>query len=638
LSKSLEILQKYWGHANFRPLQQEIIDSAVYGHDTLALLSTGAGKSICFQVPALLREGVCLVISPLIALMQDQVANLRKKGIKAESIVSGMSERDIDIVLDNVRFGEVKFLYTSPERLRNRLFLERFKLMKVGLIAVDEAHCISQWGFDFRPSYLQIADIREIHSEVPLIALTATATQQVKNDITEKLKLKNVHFFEGDFSRANLAYKVVDSEYKEKDLIDYVLKHQNQSGIVYCQTRKSTKNIAKLLIAQRVKASFYHGGLSKEERAQKQINWIQNRIQVIVATNAFGMGIDKPDVRFVLHYEFPDSLEAYFQEAGRAGRDGKAAEALVFLEQGDLELLENKVKERFPSLEKIKSCYKALCNFLSIAYGSGQDESYPFDLNLFVRTFNLDLLETYHCLQILELNQTLAFSADALKMTRVKFSISTISLYNFQLQHENLDPLITLISRLYYGVFDQFVEIDEAKICKRLVCSEVELTKQLQFLESHGVMEISWRSKLPQLTFLVPRQLDEHFSISAAVFANRKKIALEKLGAVKTYLSEINCRAVMLSGYFGQKTMPCGICDVCKYNENDFVDENRLRLKIHLLLQNCALSFEELCQNLLRYDRQLIGKIINRLLDEKIIAMNDQQLLYWKSENKKSHS
>ncbi len=373
MSKSLEILECYWGFSAFRELQQEIVESAIYGHDTLALLPTGGGKSICFQVPGIAREGVCLVISPLIALMEDQVANLKKKGIKAELIVSGMSIKEIDIILDNVRFGNVKFLYTSPERLKSRLFIDRVKQMQVGLIAIDEAHCISQWGYDFRPAYLDIANLREIHPEVPVIAVTATATDRVKEDIVNFLKLKKHNYFEGDFARKNLSYEVYHVENKEKAILHIANKFKDYTGIVYCQTRKSTKHIAQLLLANKISASFYHGGLTREKRTQKQEQWIKDEIKVIVATNAFGMGIDKPDVRYVLHYEFPDSLEAFYQEAGRAGRDGLPARTMCFIEEGDIDEIERKVQMRFPPVEEVKRIYRALCNYLQIAIGSGNE-------------------------------------------------------------------------------------------------------------------------------------------------------------------------------------------------------------------------------------------------------------------------
>lgn len=630
MSKSQEILQKYWGYSTFRPLQEEIIESAVYGHDTLAILSTGAGKSICFQVPGLVREGVCLVVSPLIALMEDQVNNLRKKGIKAEFIVSGMTTREIDIILDNVRFGNVKFLYTSPERIKSKLFIERFKLMNVGLIAVDEAHCISQWGFDFRPSYMMISELRTYQPQVPIIALTATATKQVKTDISEKLHLKNFNYFEGDFARANLSYEVQQSTHKEKDIVEFIFKHPNLSGIVYCQTRKSTKNIAKLLLSQGVTASFYHGGLSKIERTQKQNDWIENKTSVMVATNAFGMGIDKPDVRFVVHNEFPDSLEAYYQEAGRAGRDGSFARSLAFVEEDDVEEIRKMVEARFPPLEQIKLVYRALCSHLGIAIGSGKEETYSFDIKMFLQKYSFDLIETYNSLKILELNETLIFSENALHSTRIKYAVSNITLYNFQLQHETIDPLITLISRSYTGIFDQFVEIDEKQLLKRLSISQQELKRQFIFLEKNGILEVSWRSDIPQVTFLQERLPDNYLTISSEVLFKRKEVALEKMDAVENYLTVELCRSVQLLNYFGQEGDLCGKCDVCLKNGVSGQNENVLAKKIQLKLQEKALTFDELQEMLPNYEKKNIQKVINKLLDANRVVLSSEKLI-WKA-------
>lgn len=627
MNKGLEILQKYWNYDSFRPFQQEIVDAAIYGHDTLALLPTGGGKSICFQIPGMAREGVCLVISPLIALMEDQVMQLKKRGIQAEYIASGLSYRDVDYLLDKVRFGKVKFLYTSPERIQSELFLARFKQMNVGLIVVDEAHCISQWGFDFRPSFLKISSLRSWHPEVPIMALTATATKQTKEDIVEKLALKQYRFIEGNFLRSNLGYEIKKSANKDKDLLHYTLQNKGKSGIVYCQTRKSTKNVAKLLHAQGIRVSFYHGGLDREERSQRQSDWIRGKVDVMIATNAFGMGIDKPDVRFVLHYEFPDSLEAYFQEAGRAGRDGHSSKAVTFLEEDSLRQLRVTVEERFPELETVKSVYRALCNHLRIAYGSGKEETYPIDLALFADKYKFNLVEVFHCLKILELNGTLTFSENALLPTRLKVVVEHKTLYNFQVQNKNTDPLITLIIRSYTRVFDEFVEINEVNLCKRLSISMSTLQSQLEYLEKNGIIEITWRCNEPQITFSEERLPDNYFSINQAVLQRRKIVALEKLEAVEQFLTKPVCRSIQLLAYFGQQSSKCGVCDICQEETVTFSEnETMLQKRVLIALKQEAMSFEQLQARFNDYAPQLVSSVLHRLIDDGVIHLKNNIL------------
>jgi len=543
LKKSVEILEKYWGFTSFRPSQSEIIDDSINGSDVLALLPTGGGKSICFQVPGLVREGITIVVSPLIALMQDQVTNLNKKGIRAKSIISGMSYREIDLILDNARFGGLDFLYTSPERIQSKLFIERCKRMSVGLIVVDEAHCISEWGHDFRPSFLQIKELRVHHPNVPIIALTATATQEVRNDIIKQLQLKNPKIHEASFERKNLTYNCYKTDNKINKITEYCKKHPEYSGIVYCQTRKSVKELAYHLSQNGLKTSAYHGGMNSEERSIVLTDWLNSTTKIIVATNAFGMGIDKPDVRYVLHYEFPMSLEAYFQEAGRAGRDGIDSESISYWNDNDLNELQRNVENRFPDKNAVLHCYRALCSFLKVAIGSGKDETYPLDLRAFTKAYDLDPSVTYNSLKILEMNQDISFSEGFFCPTKVKFLIGNKELYNFQLSHEKFTGITTMLSRSYPGIFDHFYEINENELIKRLSLQKHSFKALLRELETYGVIEISWATDSPTVTFLHERLPDVYLSLSPYIYTHRKEKAFQRFESVSEYPNFSNERA-----------------------------------------------------------------------------------------------
>lgn len=619
MEKSKAILKRFWGFDQFRPLQEDIVDDAINGHDVLALLPTGGGKSICFQIPGLAREGITIVVSPLIALMQDQVNNLQKKGVRARAIVSGMSFREIDITLDNARFGGLDFLYVSPERLKTKIFRERFKLMNVALIVVDEAHCVSEWGHDFRPSFLQIAELRELQPSIPVMALTATATSKVRQDIILQLKLRNPKIHEASFERKNLSYECYQVENKVNSIIQFIKERPNDCGIVYCQTRKSVKEIGRALYANKINLGIYHGGLNREERDTMLNLWLNNSSRIMVATNAFGMGIDKPDVRMVLHYEFPPSLEAYFQEAGRAGRDGENARAVVFWEQKDIHDLEKRFHLQFPPLEMIKLTYRALCNFLKIAIGSGESETYHFELKKLCETFQLDLATTFSSLKFLELNGDLTFSEGVFSPTRIKFAIGNKELYNFQISNDKYLAITTLLARSYPGIFEQYFEINEIEIAKRLSLPIDGLESQLKQLEKLGILDITWRSSLPSVTFLHERLPDDYIALSPEIYKDRLQNAQSKLDAAVNYLLKNECRNAQLLNYFGQKSQACGVCDVCR-KEHQYVNRKDTRKTLIELLDQ-PMDLATICMKI-NLEKDLVKELLRELILDEILSYN----------------
>ncbi|PWL29585.1 MAG: RecQ family ATP-dependent DNA helicase [Fluviicola sp. XM-24bin1] len=612
MEKSREILQKIWGYPSFRPLQEEIVDSVIYGHDTLAILPTGGGKSICFQVPGLALDGITLVISPLIALMQDQVNQLEQRGIRAALISSGLSYREIDIALDNARFGTTKFLYTSPERLKSDLFIERFKRMNVGLIVVDEAHCISEWGHDFRPSYRDIAGIREYHPNTPIIAVTASATDQVKTDIVSQLGLKQPKEFAGSLERKNVMYSLHNAENKMQRVLEHCQKHPNETGIVYCQTRRSVKEVVTQLRAYKIPAGIYHGGMSSEDRSYMLDEWMQDRLKIMVATNAFGMGIDKPDVRFVLHYELPNNLEAYYQEAGRAGRDGQPSQAIGYWNDKDLDWMKERLEAQYPTKERIKTIYNAICNYLQVAIGSGKDETYPFNLPAFSNTFEISASETYYALRILQLNETIGFTESSFFPTRLRILVGNKALYTFQVAHDSLAPLITLLTRSYPGIFDRFTTLHEGKLAKRLNISENQLRKHLERLEQYGVIDVQFQSNLPKITFLQERIADTQLTLTPSVYVQRKEREESKLQALIDFVQSDECRSKLISVYFGGEPRGCGICDNCLRQEFDSKSLHEI------ILAKLPNSFAQLEQEI-PASRDLLQNAIRAMMHDEII-------------------
>ena len=558
-----EILKTYWNHDAFRPMQEDIIQSVLLGYDTLALLPTGGGKSVCFQVPAMAKEGICIVVSPLIALMKDQVENLKQKGIEAIAITAGMSKREIDMALDACVYNNVKFLCLSPERLLSELVQERIKYMQVCLFAVDEAHCISQWGYDFRPAYLHIADLREIHPEVPVLALTATATAEVRQDIQDKLQFKDARVFQKSFERKNLSYVVQNEENKFKKLLD-VVKGVKGSGIVYVRSRRECAEIAKFYLDNGIRADFYHAGLTPDERSKKQESWKGNATRIMVATNAFGMGIDKPDVRFVIHKDPPESLEAYYQEAGRGGRDEKKAYAVLLYNSSDQTRQEKIFELSFPSVDEIKAVYHHLGSLYSVAYGAGEGLSFDLDVGAFCAKYKLDVVKTLNALKFLEQSEYLAFSESVFLPSRFRFEVRHDELYNFQIQNAGWDAFVKTLLRSYGGAFENYVRLKEFDVARRANLSVQQVIEGLKQLQQLNVLTYLPQNDQPQVTYLRPRQQNKELYIDKRYIEQRKAIYLKKMEAVFTYCTKKQCRSQQLLTYFDEPNAEkCGVCDVC---------------------------------------------------------------------------
>jgi ATP-dependent DNA helicase RecQ len=565
-----DLLRAHWGYEGFRHLQEDIIRAVLAGRDTLALMPTGGGKSLCFQVPALAMEGVCVVVSPLIALMKDQVEALRRRGLKAVAVYSGMNRREMDIALDSCIYGDVKFLYVSPERLQTELLKVRVRQMNVCLLAVDEAHCVSAWGYDFRPPYLKIAQFRELVPKAPLIALTATATREVKADIQEKLGMRDPAVFQQSFARSNLSYSALLEENKEARLLKMLQKVLSPNGlgaaVVYVRNRKRTQLIAQELARQGIPATFYHAGLSHSERSTRQDAWLKGTVRVMVATNAFGMGIDKPDVRLVVHLDLPDTLEAYYQEAGRAGRDGQKAWAVALYGPADAKDLERQVEQSYPPAESVRKVYQFLANFFRLAVGSGAGANFEFDSAEFQGTFGLHATETFYCLKTLEKEGYIQLSEAFYQPSKLHFSVDARQLYEFQVKNARFDAFTKLLLRMYGGeLYSAFVPISEAAIAKNFRVPVGEVQQLLHQLVAMQVADYDPQRAKPTLTFLVPRQDATALRLDIRGIALRRQRDLDKVRAVIRYAQQTRrCRTQMLLEYFDEHTdAECGICDNC---------------------------------------------------------------------------
>lgn len=625
------ILKQYWGYDQFRPLQEDIIRSVLNGEDTLALLPTGGGKSICFQVPAMATEGICIVVSPLIALMKDQVENLKSKDIPALAIYSGMSFRQIDLELDRCIQGQYKFLYVSPERLKTEIFLARFKQMKVNLLAIDEAHCISQWGYDFRPEYLQIAEIRQ-WTKAPVLALTATATAVVVEDIQNRMAFIKKKVFRKSFERKNLNYIVLQEEDKLGRLLQ-LCKHFKGTGVIYARNRRLCRDIAEYLSQHGQSADYYHAGLDQASRNRKQEAWIQNKIRIIVSTNAFGMGIDKPDVRFVLHYEMPDSLEAYYQEAGRAGRDEKEAYCISLIHSKDKITAFDKLEASYPGYQEVSAVYEQLCNYYRIAVNSGFMKEVVFNLAEFSVAIGKSSIQVFNALKVLEQQDIISLSDAIHQPAQLHILVNNTVLYDFELRNKHIAAPMKLLLRTYGGLFEQYVKIDEKYLAGKLNTTPEVIITLFEKLKAHEILDYIPARDQPTLTFLQIRE--NKLSYDQQAVKNRKELAMNRLKAVYDYAENpTECRSQILLRYFDESNAPkCGQCDVCRKEKKEELSESEYRDWLEQKIKSDIRDLKELLSSLGHAHTNGLKTALQHLIDENRVHIDDKQQLHWQKEN-----
>lgn len=626
-----KILKQYWGYDNFRGIQEDIIRSIGEGRDTLGLMPTGGGKSITFQVPALAQEGLCLVITPLIALMKDQVRNLRERGIKATAIYSGMTREEIVIALENCIFGNYKFLYVSPERLDTEIFQIKLRSMHVSLITVDESHCISQWGYDFRPAYLKIAEIRQLLPGVPVIALTATATPEVVSDIQQRLQFRQENVFRMSFERKNLAYVVRHTEDKESELL-HILQHVDGSGIVYTRNRKKTKEISLFLNRNHITATFYHAGLNDETKDSRQKAWLKGEFRVMVATNAFGMGIDKPDVRVVIHADVPDSPEAYFQEAGRAGRDGMKAYAVLLFCARDKITLKQRVSDTFPEKSYIRKIYEDINFYYQMAMGDGRGCTFAFNIDEFCRNFKHFPVQTDSALKILTRAGYLEYTDEQDNASRIMFTITKEELYRIREQSEDTEKLLRILLRSYTGLFTDYAYISEDNLSTRSGLSKQQIYETLLSLSRQHILHYIPAKKTPYIIYTRERQETERIYLSKEVYEDRKESYVQRINAMIEYAeSENRCRSRMLLRYFGEKNEHnCGQCDVCLQQHQSGLKSGEfesISQQLQALLKENPLSLQEIKDKMQVPENHLM-KVVSYLVSEEIIRQENGYLKF----------
>ena len=636
MKKEIDILRKYWGYNSFRHLQYEIVESVIAGRDTLALLPTGGGKSICYQLPALCLDGICIVVSPLIALMKDQVDQLNRQKIKSYAIYTGLTNREIDIILDNCIYGDVKLLYVSPERLQTELFIERVKKMNVNLLAVDESHCISQWGYNFRPTYLLISNFRDaLMPDVTTIALTATATEKVVEDIFDKLKLKTPNLFKASFERTNLAFAVRKVEQKESKLLE-ILQNVQGAALVYVRHRKTAKELAEFLMKNKISADYYHAGLSHDLRMKKQDSWQSDRTRVVVATNAFGMGINKSNVRVVVHFDTPDNLESYYQEAGRAGRDGKKAYAVILYHNGDKILLNTYFENANPSIDFLKRIYQALANYFKIAVGTNMLSYFDFDITDFCNNFNLHQSETYYGIKKLEEEGFIELNESFYHPSKVSINLDKEELYKFQIANASFDPLIKALLRLHGGeILGNFTRISEYQLARILNTTTYKVKSNLDHLNSLKVITYDRMRDKPQLAFITSRYDANKLPLDRNRLNNRKSIQKEKLKSILDYVENSKrCRTAMILEYFGEHNYAdCGHCDFCldKKRKTSQSDHERVKEMVHFQLRKGPQLPEVLLKSFSSHEVPLVEEIISEMTDSDDLKYDGMGRLIWKN-------
>ena len=622
-----ELLKKHWGYDDFRHPQSEIIDSVLQGHDTLVLMPTGGGKSLCYQIPALMRDGVCLVVSPLIALMKDQVENLRQRRVKAGCIVSGMNTEQQSNVLTNCLYGGLKLLYVAPERLKSRAFINALKNVNITMIAVDEAHCISQWGYDFRPSYLEIAEIRQYFPSAPIIALTATATPMVADDICTRLQFRNAKRFVSSFYRDNLAYMVFHEADKRGRLLRIIGK-VGGSGIVYVPTRRAAREIADFLNINGVASGYYHAGLDKRERDASQARWMEGKTRVMVATNAFGMGIDKPDVRYVVHTYIPDTIEAYFQEAGRAGRDGKRSYAVMLYTKGDLTNLDRNVEEAYPATATVRKVYDTLCRLLAIPMGGGENEEFALDTDTLCTKLSLTPTTVWSSLGILERDGLLYLPTKEDPQSTLMVKVPREALYAFVESNPRYGELLERIMRLYGGVFVRQTEIDESLVAKQLGLDTATVGIMLEKLDVMELVAYKKGVAGQSVVFTAPRCHVESLYVGGVDYAERKRYAMKRKDAMVAFVqSTDSCRSIQLLRYFGEASdRTCGWCDICISHRKADMKESGQR--IVELLEQGPMTVSQILSHLGDIDETAVRKQIRQMLDARLVGLDKEMRLY----------